>query len=67
MPRKKIEYTKLSNCPHCGGLHLGIRFDDCPYEKLLDDPMAAEEQKHNAREWLRLHKADCASGKEEVT
>ncbi len=45
-------------CPHCGGLHLGQRFDDCPYVKLVSDPTASQEQKRNAAEWLRLHREE---------
>jgi len=41
-------------CPHCGGIHLGQRFDDCPYVKLVSDETATLEQRHNAAEWLRL-------------
>ncbi len=45
-------------CPHCGGLHMGQRFDDCPYVKLAVDETATEEQQKNAAEWLRLHKEE---------
>lgn len=31
--KKKIEYNPQQNCPNCGGLHYGTRFDNCPYTK----------------------------------
>ncbi len=26
------------NCPHCGGIHLGQRYDDCPFRKVSTTP-----------------------------
>jgi hypothetical protein len=43
-------------CPHCGGQHWGQRFDNCPYVELVDNPSATDEQKANARDWLRLQR-----------
>lgn len=45
-------------CPHCGGVHWGQRFDDCPYLKLSTDETASEEQRRNATEWLRLKREE---------
>lgn len=39
-------------CNHCGGMHYGSI--QCPYVATLDDPMATEEQKSNARSHLDL-------------
>lgn len=39
-------------CPHCGGLHFGQRFDDCPYVLLSTDTTATPEQRKNAAGWL---------------
>lgn len=47
-------------CPHCGGLHLGQRFDDCPYIKILKDPAATEEQRTNARSWITFFAPEVA-------
>ena len=47
-------------CPHCCGIHLGQKFDDCPYVKLAVDPLATEEQRFHAAEWLRLQKEDAS-------
>lgn len=60
MSRKAIKYEPQPNCPHCGGLHLGQRFDNCPYVKLITDEQASEEQKQNAREWLLLNQSNSA-------
>jgi hypothetical protein len=53
---KRIVCAPQPPCPHCGGTHLGQRFDDCPYVKLVVDESATEEQRQNAGEWLRLHR-----------
>lgn len=57
----KTPAPKDQKCPHCDGLHLGSRFDDCPYVDLANDMTATEEQRENAREWLRLKKAERAT------
>jgi hypothetical protein len=31
MAKGKVEYKPQPNCPHCGGIHFGQRFDDCLY------------------------------------
>ena len=54
MPRKPVPGGAQPTCPHCGGLHFGQRFDNCPYVKLAVDPTATEEQRTNASEWLRF-------------
>ena len=46
--RPKGDYKAPPRCPHCGGLHIGQRFDDCPYVKLADDPKASIEARANA-------------------
>ena len=48
-------YNPNLRCPHCGGIHYGQRFDDCPYVRILADPNASEEQKNNAAEWLQAN------------
>lgn len=52
---KKLVCTPQPKCPRCGGLHLGQRFDNCPYVKLAVDPNATEEQRTNAQSWLDLY------------
>jgi hypothetical protein len=42
-------------CPHCGGLHFGQRYDNCPYVRILADPNSTEEQRKNAADWLNSH------------
>jgi hypothetical protein len=61
MPRKAVEFTGQRHCPHCGGLHYGQRFDDCPYLKLVNDPNATEEQRANAKSFLDAHQRDEAN------
>ncbi len=58
MKGKLVEYKPQPRCPHCGGLHLGQRFDDCVYVRLASDQAATEEQRTNAAEWLRLHREE---------
>jgi len=53
---KQIAYTPLPTCPHCGGLHFGQRFDDCPYVKLANDPEASIEARANAAGILAMFK-----------
>jgi len=31
---RKLAYKPQKECPKCGELHYGQRFDDCPYEQL---------------------------------
>ena len=28
---KRVSFNPQPNCPNCGGLHFGTRFDNCPY------------------------------------
>jgi hypothetical protein len=52
---RKVDYGQ-PKCPHCGGLHYGVRYDDCPYLKLATDKTATEEQRQNAANWLKLQR-----------
>lgn len=43
MSRKRNESGQSGqpSCPHCGGLHYGTRYDDCPYLKLTEKVIAS--------------------------
>lgn len=49
MTRKKVEYNPQPDCPHCGGIHYGQRYDNCPYLKL------AAQGNENARSILEAN------------
>jgi hypothetical protein len=48
----RLERFGQPECPHCGGLHYGQRFDDCTYVNILKDPKSTTEQRKNAAAWL---------------
>jgi hypothetical protein len=52
VPILSVLEESMKRCPHCGGLHFGQRFDDCPYAKLARDPHATQEQRRNSQGWL---------------
>jgi hypothetical protein len=53
--RKKPADFSDQTCPHCGGIHIGVCFDNCPYVNIVKSPnQYTPEQVKNAKEWLEL-------------